>query len=199
MLADRKRKAVEKLQDENKKLKRKTERLYKQLQRKKKKNSTTSFRTTTLSASSISGSTSESPSFQSQSEATTPRSKVDAEIRDSGVSPSVIPKPIRNKLLFANALSEEIKVARKNTNDQEQQAIRNVISGNIIKKYRQIKVLAKMTKTDRRKLSKVKAKSIKIRKLRKKPLIEKGIHAKVLEFFGRDDNSRMMPGKKMLK
>ena len=67
--ADRKRKAVEKLQDENKKLKRKTERLYKQLQRKKKKNLTTSFRTTTLSASSISGSTSESSSFQSQSEA----------------------------------------------------------------------------------------------------------------------------------
>ena len=53
-----------------------------------------------------------------------------------------------------------------------------------------------MTETDRRKLSKVKAKSIKIRKLRKKPLIEKGIQAKVLEFFGRDDNSRMMPGKK---
>ena len=95
LLADRRRKAVEKLQDENKKLKRKTERLYKQLQRKKKKNLTTPFRTTTLSASSTSGSTSESSSFQSQSEATTPRSKVDAEIRDSGVSPSVIPKPIK--------------------------------------------------------------------------------------------------------
>ena len=27
-------------------------------------------------------------------------------------------------------------------------------------------------------------------------MIEKGIQAKVLEFFGRDDNSRMMPGKK---
>ena len=141
------------------------------------------------------GSTSKSSSFQNQSGAKTPRSKVDAEIRDSGVSLGVIPKPIRNKLLFENALSEEIKVARKNTNDQEQQAIRSVISGNIIKKYRQIKVLAKMTKTERRKLSKVKAKSIKIHKLRKKPLIEKGIQAKVLEFFGRDDNSRMMPGK----
>ena len=137
-----------------------------------------------------------SSSLQNQSEATTPRSKVDEEIRDSGVSLSVIPKPIKNKPLFANALSEEIKVERKSTNDQEQQAIRNVISGNIIKKYRQIKVLAKMTETDRRKLSKVKARSIKIRKLRKKPLIEKGIQAKVLEFFGRDDNSRVMPGKR---
>ena len=67
----------------------------------------------------------------------TPRSKVHAEITDSGVSlePSVIPKLIRKKLLFANALSEEMKVARKNTNDQEQQAITKVMSGNIIKKY----------------------------------------------------------------
>ena len=53
-----------------------------------------------------------------------------------------------------------------------------------------------MTETDRRKLS---AKSIKIRKLRKKPLIEKGIQAKVLEVFGRDDNSLMMPGKEDAK
>ena len=72
---------MEKLQDENKNLKHKTEKLYKQLQRKKKKNSTISSRTTSLSASSTSGSTSESSSFQNQSEATTPGSKVDAEIR----------------------------------------------------------------------------------------------------------------------
>ena len=50
LLADRRRKAVEKLQDENKNLKRKTERLYKQLQRKKKKNLTISSRATSLSA-----------------------------------------------------------------------------------------------------------------------------------------------------
>ena len=60
LLADRKRKGVEKLQDENKNLKRKTERLYKQLQRKKKKNSTIPSRTTSLSASSTSESTSKS-------------------------------------------------------------------------------------------------------------------------------------------
>ena len=81
LLADRRRKAVEKLQDENKNLKRKPERLYKQLQRKKKKNSSMSSRTTSLSASSASGFTSESSSFQNHSEATTPRSKADAEIR----------------------------------------------------------------------------------------------------------------------
>ena len=193
LLADRRRKAVEKLQHENKNLKRKTERLYKQLQRKKTKNSTISSRTTSLFHLHQDLPPNPLASFQNQIEAKTPRSKVDAEIIDSGVIPSVI-LTIRNKLLFANALSEEIKVARKNTNDQEQQTIRNVISGNI-KKYPQIKVLAKMTETDRRKLSKVKARSIKIRKLREKPLIKKGIPAKVLEIFGRDDNSRMMPEK----
>ena len=57
LLTDRRRKAVEKLQDEKKNLKRKSERLYKQFQRKKKKNSTISSRTTSLSASSTSGST----------------------------------------------------------------------------------------------------------------------------------------------
>ena len=43
--ADKRRKAADKLQDENKNLKRKTERLCKQLQRKKKKNSTIFSRT----------------------------------------------------------------------------------------------------------------------------------------------------------
>ena len=119
LLANRRRKDVQKLQDENKNLKCKTERLYKQLQRKKTKNSTIPSRTTSLSALSTSGPTSKSSSFQNQSEATTPRSKIDAEMRDSGLSLSVIPKPIRNKLLFANALTEEIKVAGKNANDQE--------------------------------------------------------------------------------
>ena len=56
-----------------------------------------------------------------------------------------------------------------------------------------------MTMTDRRKLAKVKAKSIKIRNIGKKPLIEEGVQAKVIDFFSRDDNSRMMPGKKDAK
>ena len=56
-----------------------------------------------------------------------------------------------------------------------------------------------MTETDRRKLSKVKARSIKIRKLRKKPLIEKGIQAKVLEFFWKGRQFTGDAREKMLK
>ena len=53
-----------------------------------------------------------------------------------------------------------------------------------------------MTMTNRRKLAKVKVKSIKIPNIRKKPLIEKGVQAKVIDFFKSDDNAHMMPGKK---
>ena len=59
-----------------------------------------------------------------------------------------------------------------------------------------MKLLGKMTMTNQRKLSKVTTKSMKIRHVRKKPLIKKRVQNKVIEFFKRDDNSRMMPGKK---
>ena len=59
-----------------------------------------------------------------------------------------------------------------------------------------MKTLGKITMTNRRKLSKVTTKSMKIRQVRKKPLVEKRVQNKVIEFFKRDDNSRMMPGKK---
>ena len=62
-----------------------------------------------------------------------------------------------------------------------------------------MKTLSEMTMTNRRKLAKVKAKSIKIRNIRKKPLIGKGVQAKVIDFFKRDDNLCMMPGKKDAK
>ena len=124
---------------------------------------------------------------------------MDSEIREAGVSPSVIPEPIRNKFLFANGISEEIKITSKNNNNEDQQAIRNVISGSIVKKYRQMKTISEMTMTNRRKLAKVEEKSIKIRNTRKQPLIEKWIQARVIDFFKRDDNSRMMPGKKDAK
>ena len=117
LLADRRRKAVEKLQDENKNLKRKTGRLYKQLQRKKKKNSTISSRTTSLSASSVSGSTSESSSFQNQSEATTPRSKVDAEIIpfDSigGTSKRLAEEAVKQEKVSIQGASDFMKWAKE--------------------------------------------------------------------------------------
>ena len=108
---------------------------------------------------------------------------MDSENREAGVGPSVILKPIRNKLPFANVISEEIKIASKNNNSEDQQAIRNLISGNIVKKYKQMKTLSEMTMTNRRKLAKVKAKSIKIRNIRKKPSTEKGVQAKVIDLL----------------
>ena len=101
-------------------------------------------------------------SIRVQNEPFTQRRKVDSEIREAGVSSSVISKQIRNKLLPANVISEEIKIASKNSNNEDQQAIRNLISGSTVKKYRQMQTLSEMTMTDRRKLAKVKARSIRI-------------------------------------
>ena len=173
---------------ENENLSRKTKRLCKRIQRQK-----------TAKTEGFSPSLPETSPSEIQNEPFTPKRKVDSEIREAGVSPSVIPKPIRNKLLFANVISEEIKIASKSSKNEDQQAIRNVISGSTVKTYRQMKTLGEMTMTNRRELAKVKAKSIKIRNIRKKPLIEKGVQAKVIDFFKRDDNSRMMPGKKDAK
>ena len=166
-------------------LKRKTERLYKRIQRQKTAKPKVPLQIYLKHLHK-----------RFKNEPFTPRRKVDSEIREAGVSPSVIPKPIRNKLLFANGISEEIKITSENNNNEDQQAIRNVISGSIVKKYRQMKTLSEMTMTNRRKLAKVEEKSIKIRNTTKQPLTEKWIQARVIDFFKRDDNSRMMPGKK---
>ena len=168
---------------ENKSLKRKTERIQRQK---------------TAKTEGSSPNLPETSPFQIQNEPFTPRTKVDSELREAGVSPSVIPKPIRNKLLFANVISEEIKIVSISSNNEDQQAIRNIISGSIVKKYRQMKTLREINMTNRRKLAKVEAKSVKVRNTRKLPLIEKRVQAKVIDFFKRD-NSRMMPGKKDAK
>ena len=144
--ADRIRKEIQKLKCENENLRRKTKRLYKGIQRQK-----------TAKTEGFSPNLPETFPSEIQNEPFTPTRKVDSEIREAGVSPSVIPKPIRNKLLFANVISEEIKIASKNSNNEDQQAIRNVISGSTVKKYRQMKTLSEMTMTNRRKLAKVKA------------------------------------------
>ena len=46
-----------------------------------------------------------------------------------------------------------------------------------------MKTLSEMTMTNRRKLAKAKAKFIKICNIIKKPLIEKGVQAKVIDFL----------------
>ena len=106
---------MEQLQDENKNLQCKSERLYKQLQKKKKNNSTMSSRTTSLSASSTSGSTSDSSSFQYQSEATTPRSKVDAEIGPcdgiGGTSKRLADETVKQEKLSLQDASDLMKLA----------------------------------------------------------------------------------------
>ena len=105
---------------ENENLRRKTRRLYKRIQDKKQQKTE--------------GFSPNLPESEIQNEPSTPKRKVDSEIREAGFSPSAIPKPIRNKFLFANVISEEIKIASKNSNCEDQQAIRNVVLGSTVTK-----------------------------------------------------------------
>ena len=122
---------------------------------------------------------------------------MDKEIRDSGASPSMLPKPIRRKLLAANLLSDEIKIsASENTPGRRSHFIRKVVSGRITKKYRATRLIASMTNLDRKKLSlnNTKHLSTLLKKCSTNIMVQ--LASKVASFLSRDDNSRMMPGKK---
>ena len=75
----------------------------------------------------------------------TPKSKTDKLLRDAGVSPRCR-KELRKKLLYAEVISEEIKEAKRK-NPRKLREIDEVVSGKLIKKYRQKSQLEKSTKS----------------------------------------------------
>lgn len=93
------------LESDNKKLKAKTWRLEKKLQRSK--------------ASSRRAKANNQLSSQA---AITPKSKTRKELRDSGLSPRSVPKEIRKKLLFANALIQDVKESTSKSKSRKKAA-----------------------------------------------------------------------------
>ena len=90
---------INKLTEENETLKKTVSWLYKRSTRKSKDSSASSVPVMSRVEE------------QQSADALTPRRRTDKEIRDSGASPSMLPKPIRRKLLAANLLSDEIKIS----------------------------------------------------------------------------------------
>ena len=86
----------------------------------------------------------------------TPRPKTMGEIRATG-----IPKPIRRKLFASNILSEEMKEASRQ-NKKKSSVLRNIVSGRIAKKYRNVRLISKMTGFDRKSLDEGCSKSMTI-------------------------------------
>ena len=133
---------------------------------------------------------------QQSADALTPRRRTDKEIRDSGASPSTLPKPIRRKLLAANLLSDEIKISASK-NKRRSHFIRKVVSGRITKKYHATRLIASMTNLDRKKLSLKNTKHLSTLLKKHSTNIMVQLASKVASFLSRDNNSRMMPGEKM--
>ncbi|CAH1798517.1 unnamed protein product, partial [Owenia fusiformis] len=108
--------------------------------------------------------------------ANTPRSKTDKLLKKSGFSPSKVPRTIRKKLIFSECVSDELKQSNQ----------KKPISGRILKKYKLANQLRNSGYTWR------KLREKKARKIGNQKKYDE-IRSDVIEFFERDDNSRMMP------
>lgn len=184
---------LKKVSAEKEEFRTQNERLKKRLQRTNKKSGSSDNMTLTDSGSTSSpdlndGQTTSTPAL-------TPRRKTMEEIRSSGISPSTLPKPIRRKLLASNILSNEIRAAA-DQNKNKNEVLRNVVSGRIAKKYRNIKLISEMTGLNRKRLGMGFSKTMTIPMRKRSTNIRDALAKKVDFFLSRDDNSRMLPGKK---
>ena len=122
----------------------------------------------------------------------TPRKSVNKLLRRSGLTPKKVSDEIKKSLLFAEALSGEIRdstAEKKNA----RKSIRRLISGKIIRKYKLIKFAAKETGNDRRKMGKEKSKVLFTS--RNKRGFDPDVYKEVPKFYNRDDVSTALPGK----
>jgi len=79
----------------------------------------------------------------------TPRKRSLQELRDEGISPTKIPKVIKDKLILANTLTDEIAEAYRSSNEQGKGIVVDIISGERLKKYRLKKTLSSATRINR--------------------------------------------------
>ena len=121
----------------------------------------------------------------------TPNCKINALLQEHGFQSSEFPVNLRKQLVYADTISLEIAVANANSNTANKQAVPNIVSGKILKKYKLLKYAAKKTGTNRNKLSKVQNKSLSFEQKKGKAHPAKG---DVVSFYLRDDASTALPG-----
>ena len=126
----------------------------------------------------------------------TPRSRTNNQLREAGLNPKKADESLKRRLLFSNVLVDEIhESAQDNKTTAGKQAIRNIICGRIVKKYRLIRAMAGATKLARNSLMRSTSKSCTIQKRTRLLALYESKKEQVKVFLKRDDNSRMMPGK----
>ena len=95
----------------------------------------------------------------------TPRSRTNNQLRKAGLNPKKADESLKRRLLFSNVLVDEIREsAQENKTTAGKQAIRNIICGRIVKKYRLIRAMAGATKLVRNSLMRSTSKSCTIQK-----------------------------------
>ncbi|XP_054775254.2 uncharacterized protein LOC129283486 [Lytechinus pictus] len=124
----------------------------------------------------------------------TPRSRTNSQLEDEGIDPSRVPS-IRKRLLFSNAMMEEIQGSSNTSRKMsDRRILHQLVAGSkVLKKYRLLKLLRTETGLGRRNLSKANKHTKSTQQSRP---TWTSLHLEVVEFLHRDDVSRMCPGKK---
>lgn len=179
------RRKIQHLEEKNKQQLAKLWKLQKRLQRSEKASNEKSLSQPSSSSSSNSGACN-----ATRVPATTPRSRMRADLSEAGITPDTVSQTIRKKLIFANAIMNGTKDT--STSDKKTKAIiSGVLSGKIVKRYRLLSMIKKNTGLRKRSLyigSRFTTKQ-------RLPLIRNQLKESVIKFLEREDNSRMMPGK----
>ncbi|CAC5407895.1 unnamed protein product [Mytilus coruscus] len=121
----------------------------------------------------------------------TPRKRTMGELREEGLTPSKIPKPIQDKLLLANVLTEEIGNAWNSSGLKGKILVAQIVSGTGIKKYKMKKVLGIKTGIRRQNFRGSSQQINKFPEIRKNVVGRESLRISVVNFLERDDNSRL--------
>ena len=117
-----------------------------------------------------------------------PNTKVDNIIRDANVAADV-----RKKLLFAEVLTSQLQVTAASLpkNSKEREAFQKSVSGTVIKKYRMLNMTKHFLPKNRtnKDILKTDAK-------RRVCVVTPEIRSEIVNFFEKDEVSRMCPGKR---
>ena len=126
----------------------------------------------------------------------TPRSKTNTQLKKSGLDPKSVPAEIKKRLLFSNAVIQEIQSTAGSSTKQSNRAnLHKLVAGaKVLKKYRLLRMVQKGTGLGRHNLSKANTNNASQRKQLRRSWSM--LHEEVVTFLEREDNSRMCPGKK---
>ena len=123
----------------------------------------------------------------------TPRKQTEEIINQAKLTSDQRQK-LKKPLLLGNVVISELKESKMKTSKSKIDAVHNIASGKVTKKYRCAKLLGKRTGLCRHKLGRDKSKEHQIEKRLRMSKVKR-YKSDVEQFMKREDNSRAQPGK----